>query len=210
MKEWWSKSDIREGNLRPRSRFKHNYEKEKKIILDWIKTENIDEKDILEVGRGEFPMFKDSTKIDAVKVRDDIIEADCNQNFSELFKDKTQPNSKNKFKLILSQYVVGHLWNVFNFFEQCNKLLDSNGLLIVSLPNENYWRMRLNYLKYSILGVSENDLRWFHNNKTFHRFTPKYFKTFVKQYGFKLEDIKPVGRSKWLSVSPAMIAKLRK
>ena len=191
MNTW--QDELRRGNFRARELHGENYEQEKNIILEWV-CGQLD--NILEIGCGEFPLFNDSTKIDVAKVRNDIIQIDCNQPFADKL--------GKKFSVIIAQYVVCHLWNIEDFFDECHKLLQDVSYLILSLPNENYWRRRLNFSKQT------EEMLWHIDNKTYWRLNPASLKIIAERHGFMVEDIRPIGRSSSLTISASMLAKLRK
>ena len=193
---WENEKILRNGNFRARKLHSKNYKQEQNIILKWLENKIYNKEKILEIGCGEFPLFELSTKIDIAEVRPDIIKIDCNLPFASKL-DK-------QFNIIIVQYVICHLWNIEDFFIECYKLLHNNGILIISLPNDNYWRKRLNFRK------KTDEQLWFLDNKTYWRLNPKTLKILAEKYKFVIDDIRPIGKSRLLCISPSMIAKLRK
>ncbi len=147
---------------------------------------------LLELGCGEFPLFKDSTKIDIAKI-DGCRQEDCNYPLP----------LKEGFDTIIALELIEHLWNVDNFLKECNRLLKLNGKLIISTPNVKYWKNRL--------GLLFGDDGWFDTDGAhLHFFSPQSLVKKLSKYGFIVEIMKPLGRTKMLSFCGGFIARFKK
>lgn len=89
---------------------------------------------ILEVGCGEFPLFEDSIKIDINPIKGkNYICADLNKPLG----------IKKKFDTIIGLDIIEHLYDVHIFLEECKRLCNTEGKLILSTPNVLSWKNRI-------------------------------------------------------------------
>jgi len=148
---------------------------------------------ILELGCGEFPLFKNSTKIDIAKI-DGCIKADLN---------KPLP-LKGKFDTIISLDVIEHLWKIDCFLKECRRLLRYNGMLILSTPNVmNFWN-RFGMLLNDELTISNYFNGMFEMGHTRY-FTPYSLRKELEEHNFVVKKMIPLGRIKVLSLCGGFI-----
>lgn len=143
---------------------------------------------ILELGCGEFPVFKESVKMDIVKI-DGCIQADCNKPFP----------IKKKFDTIIGLELIEHLWNVDGFLDECHSHLNKHGRLILSTPNILSWKTRIN----TFLGNPEAFVK--HGGEHLWFFSAKTLSQKLKEHKFSVVDVKPLGRVKLLSLCNGFI-----
>lgn len=140
---------------------------------------------MLELGCGEFPLFKDSIKGDIAKIKG-CLRVDCN---------KKMVFDNNLFDTIIATELIEHLYNPKTFLRECYRILKPDGVLILSTPNAAYWKIRLNMM----LG----NLEWLDMARESGHlvfFTPKTLKKFVEDSGFKNIILKHIGRTKMMSL----------
>jgi len=149
---------------------------------------------ILELGCGEFPEFEDSVKVDIAKIKmKNYIRADLNFPLP----------IKGKFDTIIALEIIEHLYNVNTFLNECYRLLKKGGKLIISTPNVKYWMNRI----WLLFG----DDRWFDNQGTdYFYFSPESLKKILERHGFIIEEMKSVGRNKFLSICGGFIVLAKK
>lgn len=147
---------------------------------------------ILELGCGSDPFFKESLKVDIEDYPHIDLRHDLNNPIP----------LKEKFDTIISTEVIEHLWNPTLFLKECHRLLNDDGILILSTPNVKYWKARLLLL----LG---ND-RYFRNYGHLHYYSPESLKKLVEECEFKVIEVKPQGRMKILSLCGDFVIKLMK
>lgn len=73
-------------------------------------------------------------------------------------------NSNEKFDLIYMQHVLEHFRNPFEVLAECNNLLNKNGLILIVVPNSDYYRAKKHKEKhrfYSISGVGTEHYVYF-------------------------------------------------
>lgn len=182
----YNSKSYREQLKRGRELLKESFQERDKIAKVWSSGK------ILELGCGEFPLFKDSTKVDIVKING-CIQADCNYPLP----------LKGEFDTIIALELIEHLWNIENFLMECNRLLKPNGKLIISTPNVKYWKTRLKLL----FGI---DSDFTTDGTHLYYFSPDSLKKKLNEYGFKMEVVKPLGRIKLLSFCGGFIARFKK
>ncbi|TGL66373.1 class I SAM-dependent methyltransferase [Leptospira jelokensis] len=88
-----------------------------------------------------------------------------------------------KFELILADSVIEHLLDPEAFFELALDLLDTNGLLCLSFPN--------NYSAYQKLLLDKGYIKsefWYVPHAHFHYFTSKSMENLASSYGFEVKD----------------------
>jgi len=157
------------------------YEDKKKIVLKHARGK------ILELGCGEVPIFRESTKVDIAKI-DGHIQADLN---------KPIP-LKEKFDTIISLEVIGHLHNVDGFLKECHRLLNDSGVLIMSSRSVKYWKTRLR-----LLFGSDKDFD--NDGEYFWHFSPKSLSKKLGEHGFSVDFTHGIGRTPLLSMSGGFI-----
>ncbi len=148
----------------------------------------------LEIGCGEYPVFKDSIKIDIRPIKG-VLQHDVNKNLP--FKSET-------FDSIIALELIEHLWNTFGFLDECNRVLKPEGRIIFSTPNVKHWRNRLKLL----LGNDENFI--VEDLGHVRYFSPESLSKIMKEHGFKIVDIKPIERVPFLSLCGGFIIKVVK
>lgn len=103
---------------------------------------------------------------------------DLNVNtISEFFKNTTE-----KFDVITLWHVLEHVYDLEKYVSELTKKLNSNGLLVLGLPNSN---------SYDAIYYKENWAAWDLPIHLYH-FTKKDIKAIAKSYGFDLIKIKPL------------------
>jgi len=165
---------------------KKDYETRDKLAREWSSGK------ILELGCGEFPLFKDSTKVDIISIGG-CIQADCNYSIP----------LKNNFDTIIALELIEHLWNVDNFLKECRRLLKKGGVLIISTPNVKYCVNRLKLLFGDDSGFDTDGTHLCY-------FSPDSLKRKLSEHKFALEVMKPLGRMRLLSLCGGFIARFRK
>ncbi len=103
-----------------------------------------------------------SKKITKAKILD--------QDFSQEIKDL------DKFDLIVLFHVLEHIHEPKNFLKNISKLLNSNGKIVVEVPNYNDFQIRVN----------KSYKNWQHQRAHIHYFTPKILKKIFRESGFKV------------------------
>ncbi len=176
-KDYYSSSKYR--NLVKKTQNMKSYKERNRIVKRYSFGE------ILEIGCGEFPLFKNSIRIDIANINiKNLIVVDCNKSFAHKI--------KRKFDTIIALELIEHLYNVDNFLNECKKLLKPNGRLILSTPNVKYWKNRLWLLFGSDRWFDTNGLHlWF--------FSPESLKKKIESHGFEIIKMIPVGKTKILS-----------
>jgi SAM-dependent methyltransferase len=157
------------------------YEHKKKVVLKHARG------NVLELGCGEVPIFRESTKVDIAKIGG-YIQADLN---------KPTP-LKEKFDTIISLEVIGHLHNVDGFLKECYRLLNDSGVLILSSRNVKYWKTRLR-----LLFGSDKDFD--NDGEYFWYFSPKSLSKKLGEHGFSVDFMHGIGRAPFLSMSGGFI-----
>ena len=124
---------------------------------------------ILELGCGEIPIFETSLRVDIAPIyKKGYLRHDMN---------KPLPLDE-KYDIIVSLELVGHLFDPTAFIEQCHRLLADGGRLIISARNVGWWKTRLQLLR------GEDD--WFTNGYYVSFFTPDSFKRRLRDHGFQI------------------------
>lgn len=166
-----------------RGNFERQYKKRDDLGREWCTGK------VLEIGCGEYPTIGGSTRMDVRKI-DGVIQHDANKPFP--FKDDT-------FDSICGFEVIEHLWNTTEFLRECNYVLKKDGRVIFSTPNIKHWRNRLNLL----LGNDEN----FEVSEYGHirYFSPESLKRYMEEAGFKVVEIRPMGRIPFLNLCGGFI-----
>lgn len=147
----------------------------------------------LEIGCGEFPVFKESVRMDVAKI-EGCIQHDSNQPFP----------MKDKFGTIIALELIEHLWNVDGFLDECYNHLDDDGRLVISTPNIVSWKTRINIL----LGRPEPFVK--HGGEHLWFFSAKTLSDKLKEHRFSVVDVKPLGRVKLLSLCNGFILLAKK
>jgi len=91
---------------------------------------------------------------------------------------------KKSFDVILGLNIIEHLEHPEKFLSGVKKTLKPSGILILSLPNSNLFRKFVG----KTIDIEEHINQW----------GPKSFKEFLENRGFKILDIRPVGRFPFL------------
>jgi len=137
---------------------------------------------ILELGCGEFPLFKDSVKVDISGVNGCIV-ANCNYPLP----------IKENFDTIIALELVSHLWDIDTFLKECHRLLKPDGKMIISSPNVKYWRNRI----WLLFG---NDTYFRSIGYYYNCFSPESLEKTLGEHGFNLIEKIPLGKSKILDL----------
>jgi len=142
---------------------------------------------ILELGCNKWWLFEDSVKLDIEKLKGVII-ADCN---------KTLP-LKTKFDTIVALELIEHLEKTDVFLNECKRLLNSGGRLIISTDNAVAWFNRVNMF----IMCEKFSERFEHLVRLGHKkyYTHKLLKKEIESHGLKTEKIRPMGRIPFLSL----------
>lgn len=148
---------------------------------------------ILELGCGKWPLFADSTKVDLIKYKDNII-ADLN---------KKIPVRK-KFDTIIALDVIEHLENTTLFLSECKRLLKNDGKLIISTDNAVAWFNRVNMfiMTENFSERFEKLVEWGHKKY----FTPNILKRDIEKTGMKVIKMIPLGKIPFLSLCGGFLA----
>jgi len=145
-----------------------------------------------ELGCGEAAIFEDSDKVDVFPAKGCIV-ADLN---------KEMP-LKGKYGTVIGLEIIEHLYNPDLFLENCFKILESDGQLILSTPNVLYWRIRL-----ALLFGSD---RFFDTHgEHFYFFSPRSLTELLEKHGFRDVRIIPIGKAKIKQFCGGFIAVARK
>jgi 2-polyprenyl-3-methyl-5-hydroxy-6-metoxy-1,4-benzoquinol methylase len=164
-----------------------DWEQRSKIFLNWIKNSPKNIK-ILDCGCG--------IGIAGLILKENgfrnVIGVDINrknvETASRLFRayqmDCNKLELKEKFDVIIVLNLIEHLNFPQKFLKKVKRILRPNGMLILSLPNEMWFR--------KLLGIVPKDPT--------HKQSWSYlsFKKFLVLNGFKILDIKPIGRTPFL------------
>lgn len=160
-------------------------------IGNYLRSNVSEDKQIMELGCGEYPYFSSSTKSDIAPMKG-CVRIDCNRPFG----------LKKKFDFVVAIELIEHLWNVDGFLEEVKKILKPDGFAIISTPNVKYWRVRLDL----VLGKD----RFFDNDGAhLWYFSPDSFRRKSEEHGFDVVEIKPLGATKILDLAGGFIAKLK-
>lgn len=160
-------------------------------IGNYLRANVNEDKQIIELGCGEYPYFSNSVKSDIAPMKG-YIKIDCNRPFG----------LRKKFDFVVAIELIEHLWNVDGFLEEVKNILKPDGFVIISTPNVKYWRVRLD------LALGKD--RFFDNDGThLWYFSPQSFRKKAEQHGFEVVEMKPVGATRILDLAGGFIAKLR-
>jgi len=171
-------------------------ESRQRVIKSIIKRDKLVKKlgrgKILELGCNKWYLFENSIKIDIEKIKaTKIIRADCN---------KSLPiKTRFKFDTIIALDLIEHLERTDIFLEECKRLLNNGGRLIISTDNAVAWFNRLDIL----IAGEKFSKRFEHlvvNMGHKKYYTPKLLKREIESHGLKVENIKPMGRIPFLSL----------
>jgi len=155
---------------------------------------------IIELGCGNIPCFEHSVKTDIRKFKGYIL---FDLNFSFPLKEK--------FDTVIATEVIEHLWNVDNFLNECYSILNKNGIFILSTPNIKYWKNRIDLLFGKTTIFDEDEYKKSSGFVGHLRFyTPQKFCGLLKKYSFRVEEVKPIGRIRFINFCPDFIVKARK
>jgi len=145
-----------------------------------------------ELGCGEAPLFKDSDKVDIFPIKGCAV-ADLN---------KEMP-LKGSYGTVIGLEIIEHLYNPDLFLENCFKILENGGLLILSTPNVLYWKIRL-----ALLFGSD---RFFDTHgEHLYFFSPRSLTDLLEKHGFRDVRIIPIGKVKIKRFCGGFIAVARK
>lgn len=150
---------------------------------------------ILELGCGEFPLFKNSEKADICKIKDYHV-VDCNNRM---------PFKGNSFDTIIALELIEHLYNPDVFLKECRRILKKNGRIILSTPNLMYWKIRI-----CMLFGNESWMESSRNSGHLAFFTPKSLKSLLRQAGFANIVCIPIGMTKILSLCGGFVITAKK
>jgi ubiquinone/menaquinone biosynthesis C-methylase UbiE len=114
-----------------------------------------------------------------------------NTTFLKIDLEKEFPNFNTKFDLITCKLVLMYLSNIENLAKETYKILNKNGILVVSVTHPMKWMDKTSYLKEDIVpGEIANDRNLKVTFKS--RTIQTYINTFTK-YGFRLEVVLETG-----------------
>jgi len=143
---------------------------------------------ILELGCNKWWLFEDSVRVDIEKIKG-VIKADCN---------KPLPLKK-RFDTIIALDLIEHLERTDVFLEECKRLLNNGGKLIISTNNAIAWFNRLNMF----IDCEKFSERFEHlvvNMGHKKYYTPNGLKKELEAHGLKVEKMRPMGRIPFLSL----------
>lgn len=159
----------------------------KNLIKNYF-DENIKGNKILELGCGEVPIFENSKKIDVAHLPNIDIVHDLN---SPIPLDE-------KFDAIVALELIGHLWNVDGFLNECYRLLKDEGILVISSLNVKHWKTRIQLL----MG---NDERFDENGYYHWFFSPDSLRRKLAEHGFRVKISKSIGNLPFINIAGRFI-----
>lgn len=156
-----------------------NWKQKRDIVINFLGEVLMnDEENILELGCGEVPIFKDSGKIDIADVSGIDFTQDLNNPIQLV----------DKFKVIIALELIGHLWNVDGFLKEVKRLLEEDGLFFISSLSVKYWKTRLQLL-------FGNDKRFDENGYYHWYFSPNSLRKKLEEHGFEIIETHNIGRA---------------
>lgn len=166
------------------------------ILMKWLRQQKIGkDAKILDCGCGigiagiilKENGYNDITGIDINKKNVEI----SSRFFRTFVGDCSKLKIKEKYNVILALNLIEHIKNPERFLENIKSAIKPDGLLILSLPNEVWFR--------KLVGAIPHD-------KTHVQSWSYYsFKKFLKRNGLTIIDMKPVGRIPFLFMCNTMM-----
>jgi len=154
---------------------------------------------IIELGCGDSPYFNHSIKVDIRRFKNYLC-FDLNSPFL----------IEEKFDTVIATEVIEHLWNADNFLSECHRILNEDGILILSTPNVKYWKTRLRLL----FGFSVFDEESYKKRRGFgghlRFYTPERLTRTLEEHGFTVKELRPIGRMRILNFCGDFILKAKK
>ena len=107
------------------------------------------------------------------------------------------PFKDNTFDLIVSLEVIEHIWNTDHFLNEISRVLKTEGYLIISTPNYNYYKFRMTHLcgRFNLFTYKSRHKRFY---------DIKSFKKIIKN---KFEIVDHISRLNGLLSKPLRISK---
>lgn len=97
------------------------------------------------------------------------------------FEKEKFPFDKEEFDGVVCLETIEHIWNVENLLKEIKRVLKPNGWLLLSTPNYNFWKFRIEHL-FGKLCPASNTTR----HKRFYSFNTLVNE--LKSHGFRIED----------------------
>ena len=213
--------------------FRKGSNKEFYVMLELLG--NIKNKKILDLGCG----FGDYAKVYSKK-RAKVTGIDASQNMIDFAKSQNIPNTKflvgnleekwpfdEKFDIITSSLVLGHIKNKKFFFKECSRLLKKGGIVVFSMGNPLFHQEKNLIGKIKIFGKRKIFGNYFERRRVirnwgkdmkvefYHQPLEDYFRYFLEN-GFELLSFREPNTQKfiknsWHSKNPTfLVFKLKK
>ena len=99
--------------------------------------------------------------------------------------EKVDFNTLGKFDVVIAGDVIDHLIDPANFIERCRNILNTNGRLILSVPNVAHWSVRLNL----VFGRFPRRDRGILDKTHLHFYTQESIKNLLKEKGFGIKKL---------------------
>jgi len=97
------------------------------------------------------------------------------------FEKEKFPFDTGEFDGVVCLETIEHIWNVENLLKEIKRVLRPNGWLVLSTPNYNFWKFRIEHL-FGKLYPPSNTTR----HKRFYSFNTLVIE--LKSHGFRVED----------------------
>lgn len=177
-------------------------------FLDVIKESST----VYDVGCGKNPAIsleikrKNKLKINGIDIsKNELLKAPTGALDSCIEADICNYNGKNDGDLVLCQALLEHVPNVELAFKSIYSLLQKDGVALIFVPSRNAVFAQLNnilpqtFKRFLLHGIFPNSSRDQGFPSFYDHCTPKDFRKFSAQYGFKVEEIRTYYISNYFS-----------
>lgn len=147
-----------------------------KYVKDYVKN-----KKVLDIGCGTGRYLENFSKDSVgIEVSHENIKIIKEKGLNVIFSDiNNQINLKNNsFDIIFLSHVLEHVDSPINLLRECNRILDDEGMIFVSVPNEN-----------NILEVLKMDSYFDNHPEHLYSFSPTNLEVLLYKTGFQFEEI---------------------